>query len=28
LFHDFEVVQREKAAVRTHLSRRLATLAL
>src|SRR6266699_415511 len=27
-FHDFEVVQREKAAVRTHLSRRLATLVL
>src|SRR5260370_1152623 len=27
-FHHFQVVQREKAAVRTHLSRRLATLAL
>jgi len=27
-FHDFEVVQRKKAAVRTHLSRRLAALAL
>ena len=27
-FHHFEVVQREKAAVGTHLSRRLATLAL
>ena len=27
-FQDFEVAQGEKAAVRTHLSRRLATLAL